>query len=211
MRIAVIGMGNVGGTLGRRWAEMGHDVSFCVRDPENAKKQADAGAKRATLGSMSKAAQAEVVVLAMPWGAVPTALKAAGDLSGKVLLDCTNPVNSELTELTIGHTTSAGEQVSQLAAKARVVKIFNTNGAQNMADPAYGEHKVTMLYAGDDAAANQIAKQLASDIGFEPIELGPLKLARLLEPLAMAWIVLARHRGMGRDIALDVIHRPIKK
>ncbi len=95
-----------------------------------------------------------------------------------------------------------------MVPSARVVKIFNTNGARNMANPDYGGHKVTMLYAGDDDGANQTAAKLAEQIGFEPIYLGPLREARLLEPLAMAWIVLARHRGLGRDFALDVVRRP---
>ena len=95
-----------------------------------------------------------------------------------------------------------------MAPRARGVKVFNTNGGRNMADPDYGGHKVTMLYAGDDGGANRVAARLAGEIGFEPIYLGPLRESRLLEPLAMAWIVLARHRGLGRDFALDVVRRP---
>lgn len=91
---------------------------------------------------------------------------------------------------------------------ARVVKIFNTNGAKNIADSDSGNHKVSMLHAGDDEQANPIAARLAQETGFEPIELGPLNYARLLEPLAMTWIMLARHRGFGRDFALEVIRRP---
>jgi NADPH-dependent F420 reductase len=210
MQIAVIGMGNVGTALGRRWAEAGHDVTFCVRDPNNAKKRAAVEAMKASIGPVQAAAKSEVILLAVPWRAVLDALNAAGDLSDKVLLDCTNPVNSDFTELTIGHTTSAGEEVARLVPQARVVKIFNTNGAKNMADPDYGRHKVTMLYAGNDADAKRVAAKLAAEIGFEPIELGPLEYSRLLEPLAMTWIILARHRGLGRDFALDVVHRPSK-
>jgi 8-hydroxy-5-deazaflavin:NADPH oxidoreductase len=210
MQIAVIGMGNVGSALGRRWAEASHSVMFCVRDPHDARKRAAAEQMRASLGPVHAAATATVVVLAVPWRSVPEALTAAGNLAGKVLLDCTNPVTAELTELTIGHTTSAGEEVARLMPQAKVVKIFNTNGAKNMTDPDYGGRKVTMLYAGDDVGANQIAAQLAGDIGLEPIYLGPLKESRLLEPLAMAWIILARHRGLGRDFALDVVRRPAK-
>jgi predicted dinucleotide-binding enzyme len=136
MRIAVIGMGNVGSVLGRRWAKAGHAVTFCVRDPDNPKKRAEAQKAKAAIGPMSDAVKTEVVLLAVPWRAVPDALRSAGDLSGKVLLDCTNPVTPELTHLTIGHTTSAGEEVARLVPNARVVKIFNTNGAKNMADPS---------------------------------------------------------------------------
>jgi predicted dinucleotide-binding enzyme len=210
MRIAVIGMGNVGGTLGRRWAEVNHQVTFCVRDPGNPQKRARAEAAGAAVGPVREAAGAEAVLLAVPWAAVPDALKSAGDLTGKVLLDCTNPVTPELTHLTLGFTTSAGEEVARLAPGARVVKVFNTNGARNMADPDYGGHRVTMLYAGDDDGANRVAATLAGQLGFEPIYLGPLRESRLLEPLAMAWIVLARHRGLGRDFALDVVRRPSK-
>jgi predicted dinucleotide-binding enzyme len=185
MRIAVIGMGNVGNALGRRWAQAGNAVNFCVRDPEDSKKRQRAVTMRATIGPVGEASHAEAVLLAVPWRAVPDALQSAGDLSGKVLLDCTNPVTPELTELALGFNTSAGEEVARAARGARVVKIFNTNGAGNMADPKYGDQRVTMLYAGDDEAANRSAAKLASDIGFEPVYLGPLKQARLLEPLAM--------------------------
>ena len=206
MHIAIIGMGNVGSTLGRRWRECGHQVAFGVRDPM--KKKADAEKIQATVTTIpGAAASAEAVLLAIPWTAAPEVLKAAGDLSGKVLLDCTNPVTPDLTHLTIGFTTSAGEEVARLAPGARVVKVFNTNGVGNMADPDYGTLKATMLYAGDDRDANQVAADLAEQIGMEPVYLGPLKEARLLEPLAMAWILLARHRGLGRDFALNIVRR----
>jgi 8-hydroxy-5-deazaflavin:NADPH oxidoreductase len=208
MRIGIIGMGNVGSALGRHWTKVGHDVTFGVRDPGNVQKQAAAEDMNTSLGSVHDAAQCEVILLAVHWSAIPDALKAAGDLNGKVLLDCTNPVNSDFTGLTMGHDTSAGEVIAKMEPRARVVKIFNTNGAKNMADTNYGPHRVTMFYAGNDAAANKIAAGLAADIGFEPIELGPLKSARLLEPLAMTWIILARHRGFGRDFAIDIVRRP---
>lgn len=178
-----------------------------MRDPNDPKKRAAARAARAAIGPVGAAASAAAVLLAVPWRAVPYALAAVGNLAGKIILDCTNPVTLDFTELTIGHTTSAGEEVARLAPGARVVKVFNTNGSTNMADPDYNGHKVTMLYAGDDGA-NQVAARLAGDLGFEPIYLGRLKEARLLEPLATAWIVLARHRGLGRDFALDVVRRP---
>ncbi len=211
MNISVIGMGNVGSVLGRRFAEAGHQVTFCVRDPENTKKRAEAEKARASIGSVGDASRADAVLLAVPWRVIPEVLKAAGDLSGKILLDCTNPVTPEFTHLTVGRHTSAAEEIAHMAPGARVVKIFNTNGAKNMADPDYGEHRVTMLYAGDYEGANQVAAELAEQIGFEPIYLGPLSEARLLEPLAMTWIILARHRGLGKDFALDVVRRPARK
>jgi predicted dinucleotide-binding enzyme len=207
MHIAILGMGNVGKALGGGFVKAGHQVNFCVREPAEPKKRRKAEDLKATVGPMPSAADADVVVLAVPWGEVPDALRNAGPLTGKVLLDCTNPVMPELTDLTIGHTISAGEEVARLVPDAKVVKIFNTNGAANMANPDYGSHKVTMLYAGDDPKANEVAALLAGQIGFEPIYLGPLRESRLLEPLAMAWIVLARHRQLGCDFGLDVVRR----
>jgi len=211
MRVGIIGMGHVGSALGSRWASVGHEVVFGVRDPENRDKRSAASAMRASLGTLADAAQTDTILLAVAWTAVPDALKAAGELNGKVILDCTNPINSDLTKLTMGHDTSAGEVIAMMEPHARVVKIFNTTGAQNMARAAdYAPHKVTMFYAGNDAEANGLAARLAADIGFEPIELGPLKFARLLEPLAMTWLTLAAHRGFGPDFVLNVIRRPTK-
>ncbi|MBY0460086.1 MAG: NAD(P)-binding domain-containing protein [Gemmataceae bacterium] len=144
MRIAVLGMGNVGSALGRRWAKTGHAVTFGVREPE--KKQDEAQKMGAAAKTVRKAVDpAEVVLLAVPWSAAPDVLEAAGDLSGKVLLDCANPVTATLDHLTLGFTTSSGEEVARLARGSRVVKVFNTNGAGNMADPDYGWLRATML------------------------------------------------------------------
>ena len=209
MNIAVIGIGNVGRTLGRRWVEAGHQITFGVRNPDDPKRLAQAQAAKAPLVSIAEAAaNAEVVVLAVPWPAVNDAIAAAGNLSGKVLLDCTNPLKGDLSGLEVGLDTSAGEQVAQAARGALVVKIFNTTGAGNMADPHYGNVRLTMLYAGDDAQANATAARLAQDIGFDPICVGPLSASRLLEPLALAWIRLAYSEHLGTDFAFNVIRRP---
>jgi predicted dinucleotide-binding enzyme len=210
MQIGIIGAGNVGGTLGRAWAGKGHAVMFGVRNPADAKVKsllAQAGAG-ATAGKVAEAAaHGEVVALATPWQAAREALQGAGALSGKVLLDCTNPLKADLSGLELGHTTSGGEQVAASASGARVVKIFNTTGFNNMADPHYGEGAATMFFAGDDAAAKAVATRLAADLGFDPVDVGPLVQARLLEPLALLWIYLALVRGEGRDIAFRLMRR----
>jgi predicted dinucleotide-binding enzyme len=209
MKIAVIGMGSVGGTLGRRWAEAGHAVTYGVRNPGDPK--AAAGARGDRLATVAAAAaDAEVITLAVPWEAVKDALASAGDLAGKVVLDCTNPLAPDLSGLEVGHTTSGAEEVAKLAPGARVVKIFNTTGSNNMGDPDYGGTPATMLYAGDDAGAKSIAAALARDLGFDPIDLGPLAAARLLEPMALAWIWLALRQGLGRDFVLQVVRRPAR-
>jgi 8-hydroxy-5-deazaflavin:NADPH oxidoreductase len=211
MRIAIIGMGNVGGALGGRWAAAGHEVVFGARDPKDAKTIAEAKAAKAGVASVADAAgKGEVVVLAVPWKAVPDALASAGDLKGKVVLDCTNPLTADLSGLELGTTTSAGEEVARRAPGAQVVKIFNTTGAGNMANPDYGGPKPTMLYAGDDAGAKGVAARLASDIGFDPVDVGPLRAARLLEPFALTWITLAIQQKLGPDFVFQILRRPAK-
>src|SRR5262245_27309628 len=208
MRIGIIGAGQVGGTLGRGWAAKGHQVTYGVRDPKAANvgevlKGTGHGAKAATVAEA--ASQAEVVVLTTPWDAVQEALRSAGTLSGKVLLDCTNLLKPDLSGLTVGHTKSAGEQVAEWAPGAMVVKIFNTTGFGNMADPKYPEGAPTMFYAGDDPAAKAVAAGLATDLGFDAVDAGPLANARLLEPFGMLWIYLAVLGGQGRDIAFRLM------
>jgi predicted dinucleotide-binding enzyme len=141
---------------------------------------------------------------------VKDAIASAGDLAGKVVLDCTNPLVPDLSGLEIGHTTSGGEEVARLAPGARVVKIFNTTGADNMADPNYGGTPATMLYAGDDAGARSIAAALARELGFDPVDFGPLASARLLEPMALTWIWLAYRQKLGRDFVLQIVRRPAR-
>jgi predicted dinucleotide-binding enzyme len=209
MRIGIIGAGNVGGTLGRRWAALGHDVVFGVRGtPDDALRAIiDGAGGRARAATVGEAARgAEVVVLATPWAAVPDALNAAAPLDGKVLLDCTNPLKPGFT-LDVGPGgESGGERVAALAKGARVVKVFNTTGFNNMADPLYGGEPTIMFYAGDDAEAKAVAKRLATELGFDAVDAGPLARARLLEPFALLWITLAVG-GLGREIAFRLVRR----
>jgi len=210
MRIAVIGAGNVGGTLGAAWANRGHDVVFGVRDaadPKLAPLLARAGGKARIATVKEAAAAADVIALTVPWPAAQDALRSTGDLRGKILLDCTNPLKPDLSGLTVGHTTSGGEQVAAWAPGARVVKIFNTTGFPNMANPEYREGRSMMLYCGDDVQAKQIAAQLAAELGFEPYDVGPLSEARLLEPFALVWIHLAVLQKMGTGFAFRLIRR----
>jgi predicted dinucleotide-binding enzyme len=162
----------------------------------------------AAAGSVAEAARfGEVVVLATPWPATQEALRAAGDLREKILLDCTNPLKADLSGLEAGGDSSGGEMVAGWASGARVVKIFNTTGFDNMANPMYTLGPVTMFYCGDDEGAKTTAAQLAAEIGFEPVDAGPLNQARLLEPLAMLWIRLAVFGGLGRNFAFKLMRR----
>ena len=210
MKIAVIGSGNVGGTLGKGWAKKGHDVTFGVRNTSDAKvKQllAASGGKARAVPVKDAATGAEVIALTVPWDAAQEAVKNAGNLRDKIVLDCTNPLKPDLSGLTHGYDTSGAEQIAKWAAGARVVKILNTTGFGNMANPVYPEGPSMMLYCGDDAAAKSAAAQLASDLGFAAYDAGPLSEARLLEPLALIWIKLAVQQKMGLNFAFRLVRR----
>jgi len=210
MRIGVIGAGNVGGTLGRRWAQKGHEVTFGVRDVQSVKRSevvAAAGPNARVASLREAAAGAQVVVLATPWSASEDAIRSAGDLGGKVVVDCTNPIAPGMKGLSIGQDTSAAEKVASWAKGARVVKAFSTTGAGNMADPVYGRERATMFLCGDDAEAKRTVARLAEELGFEVCDTGPLYTARYLEPLAMLWVHLAYVEGLGPNFAFKLLKR----
>jgi len=209
MKIAVIGTGSVGGTLGRRWAELGHSVCFGVRDVADADARALVAKIKGDvrLASVSDAAKdAEVVVLATPYAANAAAIASAGDLSGKILLDVTNPIGANFT-LAVGYTTSGAEEVAKLAPRARVIKAMNQVGFEVMANPIFAAGKPVMFVAGDDAAGKKVVLDLVSALGFEAIDAGELAIARLLEPYAMLWIHLMARRNMGRSFAFALLRR----
>jgi NADPH-dependent F420 reductase len=211
MRIAVIGAGNVGGTLARRLAIAGHEIVIGARDPSNERTRALLAelpeASRPTARSIARAAEAaDVVLLATPWGGAEEALRAVGDLGGRILIDCTNPLRPDLS-LMVGHDTSGGEIIARMASGARVVKAFNTTGFSNMADPSYGASRLAMFVCGDDADARATVLALAEQIGFEGVDCGPLANARLLEPVAALWIWLAYSGGRGLDFAFALPRR----
>lgn len=209
MNIVIVGSGNVGSALGKGWRKAGHSVTFAARDPDGA-RAAELKKEGFGIAALASAAKnADVVVLAMPWnGAKPTmeALAVGGALAGKIVVDATNPLTANL-ELALGFNDSAGETVARLSGGARVVKAFNTTGADNMADSQYPGGKLMMPVAGDDAAAKQTVMALASDLGFEPIDVGPLSMSRCLEPMAVAWIKLAYAQGMGREFGFAILKR----
>ena len=212
MKIAIIGAGNVGGALGTNWANKGHDIVFGVRDPKAEKIQAllkTIGGKAKATTAAEAAAGADVIVLSTPWPATEAAIRSMGNLKGKILLDATNPLTRgpDGIGLEIGHAISGGEKVQGWAAGASVFKTLNTTGFGNMANPVFKGVKSVMFVAGDDAAAKPKVMALVGDLGFEVIDAGPLRNARLLEAHAMLWIDLALVRGQGRDFAFGILRR----
>ena len=191
MNIGILGAGNVGQALGKGWTAAGHEVKFGSRQP----------------GSVEEAiAFGDVVALATPWDATEAVL-GGRNLAGKILLDATNPIAPGLAGLTHGLNDSGAEQVSGWAPGVRVVKIFNTIGANMMTDPVINGQAATMFYCGDDVEAKQVAAGLAGELGFEPVDAGPLPQARYVEPLAMLWITVALKYGHGREMGFKQLKR----
>ena len=205
MRIAVLGAGNVGGGIGRAWARAGHQVVFGVPNPADPKAQTAIGDTNATVASVAEAAAAaDVVLLATPWPAVQDALKAAGDLAGKLLIDATNPLTADFSWLEDGYSVSGAERVAQWAPGASVFKAFNQTGAETMANPAVYAAKPVMFVCRDDESRKPDALRLVAETGFEAVYAGALRAARLLEPYGMLWITLAHAQGLGRDFAFTL-------
>jgi hypothetical protein len=207
MRIAIIGAGNVGSALGRAWLGSGEDVIFGVPNPAASKYSSLPGERLRT--GPEAARSAEVVVLATPWPATEAAVKSLGDLSGRIVIDCTNPLGmgSNGLELVLGHTTSAGEQVASWAPGAAVFKTLNQIGADSMDKAPLFPVRPVMFIAGDDPAKKPVVMSLVAKLGFEPVDAGPLRIARLLEPYGMLWIDQALNRGRGQSFAFAITNR----
>lgn len=206
MRIAILGTGRVGSAVARGLRGRGHAITFGTRRPQAA--AALAAETGATLAAPAEAAAgAELVVLALPWAAAEAAVRALGPLDGRVVVDCMNPLGPVEggLGLTLGHTTSGAETVARWLPRARVVKTLNQVGAEIIADTARLPLRPAMFLAGDDAGAKALAATLVTDLGFEALDAGGLRAARLLEPLAMVWINQAILRGRGRDWALAAV------
>jgi predicted dinucleotide-binding enzyme len=205
MRIAIIGAGSVGSTLGQAWLRHREDVTWGLRNPSDPKYAALPMERSKVPAEAVK--QAEIVVIATPWSATHAAVTSLGNLVGKIVIDCTNPLGMgpDGLQLVLGFDTSAGEQVASWLPGASVFKTLNTTGASNMAKAAEYPMKPLMLVAGDDAAKKPVVMQLVGTLGFEPVDAGPLRNARLLEPFGMVWIDQAMKRGRGRDFAFALV------
>lgn len=209
MRIGILGSGNVGGTLGRRWAQSGHQVTFASRDPQSERMRGlvqTAGGTARAANARDTAAGADVVLLATPWPATEETLRGIGSFDGKVLIDATNPLLPSLAGLEVGTSVSGAELVAGWAPGARVVKAFNTIGFNIMADPGFGDDQALMFYCGDDPEAKATVQRLAVELGFNAQDAGALVKARLLEPFALLWISLA-FGGLGREFAFNLLRR----
>lgn len=207
MRIAIIGAGNVGGALAKGLKDSGHHVTLGLRDADKTGAKALATASGASLADPAAAAKAaEMIILALPWRVAEAVVKDLGDLSGKIVIDCMNPlgmVDGSLQPI-VGRTTSGGEIVTGWLPGARVIKTLNQVGAEIMADTSVLGHRPVMFMAGDDDDAKAATAGLLVALGFDPLDAGDITKARLLEPLGMVWINQSISRGKGRDWAFSI-------
>lgn len=208
MKIGIIGAGDVGGTLGMRWRQKGHEIMFGVRNrqSQNVQKliQLD---KNLEFGEIIETVTfGDVIVLAVPWTAIEETIHRAGNLSNKILIDPTNPLTTDLKGLALDNS-SAAEKISNLAKSTKVVKAFNIIGAKTLNNSIFDSQRADIFICGNDSHSKQVVGELAIDIGFDVVDVGPLANARMLEYLALIWIELAFRQQLGPNIAFKLLRR----
>lgn len=194
MKIGILGSGLMGGKLGTLWARAKHDVTFSyARSKGKLDRLAkDAGARAGTVAEA--VAGADALLLAVHWSRVGDVLEQAGDLAGKVVLTCCVPLDMQNRDLVVGVTTSAAEELAQMRPRARWAAAFNTSPSEAFFDVFAGkgqEPRPHLLYYGNDTEAKRVAAGLIEDIGYEPLDAGPLRTGRFAEPFAMVTAELA--------------------
>lgn len=202
--IAILGTGNVGSSLGPQFAELGHTIVYGSRDPSAEEVQQLVAITHDTASATNNieaAAQADIVVLAIPAWATEELVKSLGDLSGKIIIDPTNPLMQSEGGFARSVDTSAGEMIQEWAPEAFVVKAFNTLGADTMADASKAGGPITIPLAGNNATAKAKVADLVEGIGFEAVDMGPIQYAHEIEGLLVLWIN-ARNAGERFDYYL---------
>src|SRR2546422_3208604 len=206
MRIGILGSGLMGGKLGTIWARAGHEVVFSyARSEEKLKKLACEAQGSARAGTPSDAArEADALLLAVHWSRVDDVLKQAGDVSDKVIVSCSLPMNADDTDLVIAHTSSGAEALAKKVRRAHVVSAFGTVPSEVLFGVFEGRRKAnrpSLVYCGDDPAAKDVAATLIRDVGFDPVDAGPLRIARYLEPFSLLVGQLAYESDGGPELA----------
>src|SRR5256712_3886262 len=206
MRIGILGSGLMGAKLGTIWARAGHEVVFSyARSEPKLKKVAREAQRNARAGTPGEAArEADALLLAVHWSRVDDVLKQAGDVSGKVIVSCSLPMNADDTDIVIAHTSSGAEELAKKVPTALVVSAFNTVPSEVLFGVFEARRKTTrpsLVYCGDDSKSKKIAAQLIRDVGFDPVDAGPLRIARYTEPFTLLIAQLAYERKGGPKLA----------
>lgn len=195
MLVGILGAGFVGQSMARALTAIGHEVVISSREPDSERMRDlidDLGSRARAASVASTGEQADVVFLALPWSAIPDAVAQVADWTGKILIDAANDFRSAR---------STSEDLEELAAGARVVKSFNTIGAEHYLDPSFDGYPATMLLCGDDGEAKTVVASLAAELGFDPVDVGGLEHAPLLNGVAALWVHHMLRTG-ERDFAV---------
>jgi len=206
VRIGILGSGLMGGKLGTLLARTGHEVVFSyARRDEKLKRLARSAKGNARAGTPREAVRdSDALLLAVHWSRIDDVLAQAGDLAGKAVLTCSLPMNGDDTALVIGNTSSGAEELAAKIPAARVVAAFNTVPSEVLFDVYAGRRKAarpSLVYCGDDRRAKITAARLIRDVGFEPLDAGPLRIARYTEPFGLLVAQLAYERKGGPRLA----------
>jgi len=206
VHIGILGSGLMGGKLGTIFARAGHDVVFSyARDEKKLQRLARDAGQHARAGTPRAAARdAEVLLLAVHWSRVDDVLRQSGDLSGRVIVSCSMPMSSDDTALAIAHTSSGAEELAKKVPAAHVVSAFNTVPSEvlfSVAEGAARKKRPSLVYCGDNAGAKKTAAGLIRDVGFDPVDVGPLRNARYTEPFTMLIAYLAYETERGPALA----------
>jgi predicted dinucleotide-binding enzyme len=207
MKVGILGSGLMGAKLGTIFARAGHEVGFSyARDPKRLEQLARDAKGKARAGAPREAAKdADALLLAIHWSRLDDVVKQAGDLSGKVIVSCSIPMNEDNSELVIAHTSSGAEALAKKIPKAHVVCAFNTVPSEVLFGVFESRNKKgpkpSLVYCGDDSKSKQVAAGLIRDVGFDPVDAGPLRIARYTEPFALLVAQLAYESGGSPELA----------
>jgi predicted dinucleotide-binding enzyme len=196
----------MGGKLGTLFARAGHEVVLSyARSEQKLKRLAREAKGKARPGTPREAAQdADALLLAVHWSRIDDVLNQAGDLSGKVIVSCSLPMNADNTELVVAHTSSGAEELAKMNPKARVVSAFNTVPSEVLFGVFEARRKATrpsLVYCGHESSSKGIAAALIRDVGFDPVDAGPLRIARYIEPFCLLVAQLAYEGKGGPELA----------
>jgi len=206
MRVGILGSGLMGGKLGTLFARAGHEVIFSyARSEDKLMKLARDARSKARPGTPGEAAHdADALLLAVHWSRIEDVLHQAGDLPGKVIVSCSLPMNADDTGLVVAHTSSGAEALAKRVPKARIVSAFNTVPSEVLFGVFEARRKAarpSLVYCGDDSSSKSIVAELIRDVGFDPVDAGPLRIARYTEPFGLLVAQLAYEGKGGPELA----------
>jgi len=206
MRVGILGSGLMGGKLGTLFARAGHQVVFSYsRSSKKLEKIAREAGTNARAGTPQEAARdADALLLAVHWSRVDDVLRQAGDVSGKAVVSCSLPMNADDTDLVVGRTSSGAEELARKVPRGRVVAAFGTVPSEvlfGVFEARSRASRPSLVYCGDDAEAKEVAAALIRDVGFDPVDAGPLRVARYAEPFALLVGQLAYEGDGGPELA----------